>query len=33
MVKQLEFSEKEDKETYGKFKQAETNVEVITDLN
>jgi sulfur relay (sulfurtransferase) DsrC/TusE family protein len=33
MVKQLEFSEKEDKETYEKFKQAETNVEVITDLN
>ena len=33
MVKELEFSEKEDKETYEKFKQAETNVEVITDLN
>jgi len=33
MVKQLECSEKDDFETYGKFKQAETNVEVITDLN
>jgi hypothetical protein len=33
MVKELELSAKEDKETYEKFKQAETNVEVITDLN
>lgn len=33
MVKQLELTEKEMKESYNNFKQAETNVEVISDLN
>jgi len=33
MAKQVELTKKEDHEAYDKFKQAETNVEVITDLN
>tara|TARA_B110001452_G_scaffold70402_1_gene56877 strand:+ start:269 stop:793 length:525 start_codon:yes stop_codon:yes gene_type:complete len=33
LVKQLEFAEKESKEDYENFKKAETNVEVITNLN
>jgi len=33
MAKQVELTKKEDQEAYDKFKQAETHVEVITDLN